>query len=234
MQKGSLGLNKLDNKPDCFVLATKNNKLVYTTTLWTESCLTTRGIFWATKESQPYTCNGRRKSTMSLMLWLFRSPTNGHYNHQIFNWFKIVCRISWYICYVEKNVSKKSIDPWHDLSRKWCRSHWEKNQTNSTANYWLKLPGMKISMVTGAVVILVVAKLVFVRLTSYKNDYWQNSIIMHSSCSMHDKYFCGMYSTYIQQDVEVVCGGLHMLGTRCGKKICFCIEDIFWIDVSFF
>jgi hypothetical protein len=73
VQKGSLSLNKLDNKPDWFFLATQNNKLVYTTTPWTERFLTTRGI-WATKESQPYTCDGRRKSILSLMLLLFRSP----------------------------------------------------------------------------------------------------------------------------------------------------------------
>jgi hypothetical protein len=59
-QKGSSSLDKLDNKPDCF-FATRNAYLVYTTTLWTERCLTTLGIFWATKESQPYTCDGRRK-----------------------------------------------------------------------------------------------------------------------------------------------------------------------------
>jgi hypothetical protein len=42
-QKGSMSLNKLDNKPDWF-FATQNDKLVYTTTLWTERCLTTHGI----------------------------------------------------------------------------------------------------------------------------------------------------------------------------------------------
>ena len=40
-------------------------------------------------------------------------PTQRHYDHQILNlWFKIVRRRSWYVFYVEKNVSEKSIDPW--------------------------------------------------------------------------------------------------------------------------
>ena len=28
---------------------------------------------------------------------------------------------------------------------------------------------------------------------------------MHSSCSVHDNYLCGMYSTSVLQDVEAVC-----------------------------
>ena len=62
----------------------------------------------------------------------------------------------------------------------------------------------------------------FIRLTSYENDYWQTTIIMHSSCStVYDTYLCGMYSACFLQDVEVVCVGLHKLGTWCGKKDVF-------------
>ena len=44
-KKGSSSLNKLDNKPDWF-LTTQDASLVYTTTLWTESCLATLGTCW--------------------------------------------------------------------------------------------------------------------------------------------------------------------------------------------
>jgi hypothetical protein len=40
------------------------------------------------------------------------------------------------------------------------------NQTNSTASYWLKITGRKISGLAGAEVLLVVAKLVFYEIKS--------------------------------------------------------------------
>ena len=49
-KKGSSSLNKLDNKPDWF-LKTQDASLAHTTTLWTESCLATLGIFWLQKRA---------------------------------------------------------------------------------------------------------------------------------------------------------------------------------------
>ena len=72
-QKSLLSLDGLNNKPDWFFynptcLVVVHNKAV-------ERVLSHHS--WhllATKESQPYTCDGCRKGTLSLMLSLIRSP----------------------------------------------------------------------------------------------------------------------------------------------------------------
>ena len=72
-------------------------------------------------------------------------------------------------------------------------------------------------MINYGVLVVIVIKLFFMRLTSYKSDNWQQTIIMHLSCNVHDEHFCGtilqgLYSTlrcyvalYIILVYDVVC-----------------------------
>ena len=57
-------------------------------------------------------------------------------------------------------------------------------------------------------------------------DKTQLSCIHHVMCMMNIFVVCILPLSYR------ICRGLRELGTWCGKKICFRIEHIFWIEVS--
>ena len=66
------------------------------------------------------------------------------------------------------------------------------------------------------VVVWVVAKLVLWDSQAIKS-YWQRTIIMCSSCNVHDEYFCSIFYSVLQEG-EVVCQKQHKLGTWCAMK----------------
>ncbi len=71
-------------------------------------------------QKNPSTCSQELKSKSRGPSTHQKFSTQWHSDHQIFNlWFKIVCCRSWYVLYVEKNVSKKSIDLWHSCKTIW-------------------------------------------------------------------------------------------------------------------
>ena len=80
----------------------------------------------------------------------------------------------------------------------------------------------------------------FIRLTSYKSDNWQQTIIMHLSCNVHDEHFCGtilqgLYSalrcyvaSYIILVYDVVCCR-YVPPWWCVKFYTTMVHDVVWI-----